>query len=48
MGKAVEWMDSKGEEETLWRSMLDRPGLWVQARLPLRCTFEKSTHQQHV
>ncbi|CAG0916872.1 unnamed protein product [Notodromas monacha] len=44
-GRPVDWMDARGEEEALWRSMMERPGLWVQACLPLRCTSSEKLSQ---
>lgn len=35
-GKDVEWCDSKGEEISVWQSMLDRPNYWIEATLLLR------------
>jgi hypothetical protein len=35
-GEAVDWMDSKGEEISLWQAMLDRPNCWIEGTLLLR------------
>ncbi|XP_072774000.1 synaptotagmin-like protein 1 isoform X3 [Taeniopygia guttata] len=35
-GLPVGWMDSTAEEKGVWRQLLQRPGLWVEALLPLR------------
>lgn len=35
-----EWMDSTGDELTLWQQMLDRPNMWVYGELKLRHTLE--------
>lgn len=34
--EAVDWMDSKGEEISLWQAMLDRPNCWIEGTLLLR------------
>lgn len=34
--KVVDWMDSKGEEISIWQSMLDRPNSWIEGTLLLR------------
>lgn len=39
-GRDVDWMDSHGEEVTLWRSMLERPNLWIDGSLLLRPTLQ--------
>ncbi|XP_029850619.3 uncharacterized protein LOC8038847 isoform X3 [Ixodes scapularis] len=39
-GRDVDWMDSQGEELTLWRSMLERPNLWIDGSLLLRPTLQ--------
>ncbi|XP_077487762.1 uncharacterized protein LOC144098769 isoform X3 [Amblyomma americanum] len=39
-GRDVDWMDSHGEEVTLWRSMLERPNLWIDGSLLLRPTMQ--------
>lgn len=39
-GRDVGWMDSEGEEVTLWRSMLERPNLWIDGSLLLRPTLQ--------
>lgn len=35
-GESVDWMDSKGEEVSLWQAMLDRPNCWIEGTLLLR------------
>nr|XP_030146219.1 synaptotagmin-like protein 1 isoform X1 [Taeniopygia guttata]XP_030146220.1 synaptotagmin-like protein 1 isoform X1 [Taeniopygia guttata] len=35
-GLPVGWMDSTAEEKGVWRQLLQQPGLWVEALLPLR------------
>uniref|UniRef100_UPI00358E0E55 synaptotagmin-like protein 1 isoform X5 n=1 Tax=Myxine glutinosa TaxID=7769 RepID=UPI00358E0E55 len=35
-GKAVEWMDSQGEEIRLYKQLLEKPNEWNQGILPLR------------
>ena len=40
-GKDVDWMDSKGEEISIWQSMLDRPNYWIDGSLLLRPNMEK-------
>uniref|UniRef100_L7LVU9 Putative bitesize n=1 Tax=Rhipicephalus pulchellus TaxID=72859 RepID=L7LVU9_RHIPC len=39
-GRDVDWMDSHGEEVTLWRSMLERPNLWIDGSLLLRPSMQ--------
>ncbi|XP_013790812.2 synaptotagmin-like protein 4 [Limulus polyphemus] len=39
LGRPVDWMDSQCEEISLWRVMLQQPGLWVERSLPLRSTM---------
>ncbi|XP_075552249.1 uncharacterized protein LOC142585399 isoform X2 [Dermacentor variabilis] len=39
-GRDVDWMDSHGEEVILWRSMLERPNLWIDGSLLLRPTMQ--------
>jgi len=34
--ESVDWMDSKGEEISLWQAMLDRPNCWIEGTLLLR------------
>lgn len=38
--QAPEWMDSSGDEVTLWQQMLDRPNMWVYGELKLRFAME--------
>uniref|UniRef100_A0A1B6CS04 Synaptotagmin-like protein 5 n=2 Tax=Clastoptera arizonana TaxID=38151 RepID=A0A1B6CS04_9HEMI len=38
--KVVDWMDSSGKETMLWRSMLEKPNLWVESCLPLRPSLD--------
>uniref|UniRef100_A0A8C3UK95 Synaptotagmin-like protein 1 n=1 Tax=Catharus ustulatus TaxID=91951 RepID=A0A8C3UK95_CATUS len=35
-GLPVGWMDSTAEEQGVWRQLLQQPGHWVEALLPLR------------
>ena len=35
-GSPVDWMDSKGEEISMWQAMLDRPDTWIDGTLILR------------
>jgi len=42
-GKLVEWMDATGKEVTLWQSVVERAGLWVEGSLPLRTSMERPT-----
>ncbi|KAF2895983.1 hypothetical protein ILUMI_10192 [Ignelater luminosus] len=35
-GKSVDWMDSSGEEISMWKSMLERPNFWVEGCFSLR------------
>ncbi|NXQ26247.1 SYTL1 protein, partial [Alaudala cheleensis] len=35
-GLPVGWMDSTAEEQGVWRQLLQQPGRWVEALLPLR------------
>ncbi|NXE97255.1 SYTL1 protein, partial [Menura novaehollandiae] len=35
-GLPVGWMDSTAEEQGVWKQLLQQPGLWVEALLPLR------------
>ncbi|XP_015909187.1 uncharacterized protein [Parasteatoda tepidariorum] len=35
-GRDVDWMDSVGEERSLWYTMLERPNTWVEGSLLLR------------
>lgn len=39
-GKPVDWMDAKGKELSLWKSMLERPNFWVEASLSLRPSLD--------
>ncbi|XP_054721366.1 uncharacterized protein LOC129231143 [Uloborus diversus] len=39
-GRDVEWMDSVGEEQSLWYTMLERPNTWVDGSLLLRPTMQ--------
>ncbi|EFX89823.1 CG33555-PC-like protein [Daphnia pulex] len=40
-GKPVEWMDASGKEVTLWQSVVERAGLWVEGSVPLRTAMER-------
>ena len=41
--KAMEWMDSSGDEVTHWKAMLDRPGEWVEQWHTLRLSMKPAT-----
>ncbi|XP_062820153.1 synaptotagmin-like protein 4 isoform X2 [Anolis carolinensis] len=41
-GQMVDWMDSTGEEISLWQKMRKYPGSWAEGALPLRATMAKS------
>lgn len=38
----VDWMDGRGEEVTLWQTMLDRPNCWIEGTLLLRANMNQS------
>ncbi|KAM8964752.1 synaptotagmin-like protein 4 isoform 3-T8 [Sarcophilus harrisii] len=40
-GEMVEWMDSAGEEVSLWQKMRQYPGSWAEGTLPLRPTMAR-------
>ncbi|XP_074863999.1 synaptotagmin-like protein 4 [Carettochelys insculpta] len=40
-GQAVDWMDSTGEEVSLWQKMRQFPGSWAEGTLQLRSTMAK-------
>ncbi|XP_050821000.1 synaptotagmin-like protein 4 [Gopherus flavomarginatus] len=40
-GQVVDWMDSTGEEVSLWQKMLQFPGSWAEGTLQLRSTMAK-------
>nr|XP_033800654.1 synaptotagmin-like protein 4 isoform X3 [Geotrypetes seraphini] len=40
-GESVDWMDSVGEEVSLWQKMRQFPGSWAEGTLPLRTTMAK-------
>ncbi|XP_073214351.1 synaptotagmin-like protein 5 isoform X2 [Lepidochelys kempii] len=40
-GKEVDWMDSHGEEQHVWQTMMDRPGASVEGILMLRSSMGK-------
>ena len=40
-GKPVDWMDAGGKEVTLWQSVVERAGLWVEGSVPLRTAMER-------
>nr|XP_032634391.1 synaptotagmin-like protein 5 isoform X5 [Chelonoidis abingdonii] len=40
-GKEVDWMDSHGEEQHLWQTMMDNPGVSVEGILMLRSSMGK-------
>uniref|UniRef100_A0A8C4WUD8 Synaptotagmin-like protein 4 n=1 Tax=Gopherus evgoodei TaxID=1825980 RepID=A0A8C4WUD8_9SAUR len=42
-GQVVDWMDSTGEEVSLWQKMLQFPGSWAEGTLQLRSTMAKAT-----
>lgn len=39
-GRDVDWMDSVGEERSLWHAMLERPNTWVEGSLVLRSNMQ--------
>ncbi|KAM9126875.1 synaptotagmin-like protein 4 isoform 1-T2 [Pangshura tecta] len=39
--QVVDWMDSTGEEVSLWQKMLQFPGSWAEGTLQLRSTMAK-------
>lgn len=39
-GRDVDWMDSIGEERSLWYTMLERPNTWVDGSLLLRSNMQ--------
>ncbi|XP_054852865.1 synaptotagmin-like protein 4 [Eublepharis macularius] len=41
-GQMVDWMDSTGEEISLWQKMRKYPGSWAEGTLPLRSTMAKA------
>ncbi|KAM3911291.1 synaptotagmin-like protein 4 isoform 2-T2 [Leptodactylus fuscus] len=41
-GQAVDWMDSTGEELSLWTKMRQYPGSWAEGSLQLRPTMARS------
>lgn len=41
-GQMVDWMDSTGEEISLWQKMRKYPGSWAEGTLPLRATMANS------
>ncbi|KAL8180936.1 UNVERIFIED_CONTAM: Synaptotagmin-like protein 4 [Gekko kuhli] len=40
-GQMVDWMDSTGEEISLWQKMCKYPGSWAEGTLPLRSTMAR-------
>ncbi|EPY75386.1 synaptotagmin-like protein [Camelus ferus] len=40
-GEVVDWMDSTGEEVSLWQKMRQYPGSWAEGTLPLRSSMAK-------
>ncbi|XP_077163985.1 synaptotagmin-like protein 4 [Paroedura picta] len=40
-GQMVDWMDSTGEEISLWQKMCKYPGSWAEGMLPLRSTMAR-------
>uniref|UniRef100_A0A7M4ERG7 Synaptotagmin-like protein 4 n=1 Tax=Crocodylus porosus TaxID=8502 RepID=A0A7M4ERG7_CROPO len=40
-GQVVDWMDSTGEEVSLWQKMRQYPGSWAEGTLQLRSTMAK-------
>ncbi|XP_014247436.1 uncharacterized protein LOC106665498 isoform X2 [Cimex lectularius] len=38
--KNVDWMDSSGNEISLWQRMLEKPNFWVESCLPLRPSLD--------
>uniref|UniRef100_A0A670JWM9 Synaptotagmin like 4 n=1 Tax=Podarcis muralis TaxID=64176 RepID=A0A670JWM9_PODMU len=41
-GQLVDWMDSTGEEISLWQKMRKYPGSWAEGTLPLRPTMARA------
>ncbi|XP_040180951.1 synaptotagmin-like protein 4 [Rana temporaria] len=41
-GQLVDWMDSTGEELSLWKKMGQYPGSWAEGSLPLRPSMARS------
>ncbi|XP_019376897.1 PREDICTED: synaptotagmin-like protein 4 isoform X2 [Gavialis gangeticus] len=41
-GQVVDWMDSTGEEVSLWQKMRQYPGSWAEGTLQLRSTMAKA------
>ncbi|XP_006026572.1 synaptotagmin-like protein 4 [Alligator sinensis] len=41
-GQVVDWMDSTGEEVSLWQKMRQYPGSWAEGTLQLRSTMAKT------
>ncbi|XP_023215061.1 uncharacterized protein LOC111617926 [Centruroides sculpturatus] len=39
-GRDVEWMDSQGEEIIVWRSVLEKPNMWIDCSLLLRSSMQ--------
>lgn len=39
-GEKVDWMDGTIEEVFVWKEMMYRPNVWVDATLPLRMDME--------
>lgn len=42
-GAQVDWMDARGEEISLWQSVIDHPNSWIDAKLPLRASMGKTS-----
>ena len=40
-GREVDWMDARGDEITIWQSMLDRPNTWIDGGLMLRPNMDR-------
>ena len=39
--KEVDWMDSKGEEVSLWQAMLESANYWKEGTLMLRPNMDR-------
>jgi len=40
-GQEVDWMDARGEEVSLWQSMIHRPNVWIDGNLMLRPSMDQ-------
>ena len=41
LDQVTEWMDARGEESEVWRSIINHPNEWIDATLPLRASMGK-------